>query len=193
MKPYPVYKDSGIEWIGEVPESWTVIRLKYISNVKLSNVDKKSVEGQQEVILCNYTDVYYNEYITDKITFMKATATEEQVENFAIKEGDVIITKDSETPDDIAVPAYVAMDFNCVICGYHLSHIRPDKHTNGNYLFRSFQAQQFQSQFEMNANGITRYGIGKATISNSIFYNHHSKNRPPSQLTLTKKPDRLTD
>ncbi|EQD32365.1 type I restriction-modification system, S subunit, partial [mine drainage metagenome] len=27
---YPVYKDSGVEWIGEIPENWNVIRLKFL-------------------------------------------------------------------------------------------------------------------------------------------------------------------
>src|SRR5690625_4855770 len=29
MKPYPSYKDSGIEWIGDIPEHWEVKKLKY--------------------------------------------------------------------------------------------------------------------------------------------------------------------
>jgi len=29
MKPYPKYKDSGVEWIGEVPEGWEIKKLKY--------------------------------------------------------------------------------------------------------------------------------------------------------------------
>jgi type I restriction enzyme S subunit len=33
MKPYPKYKDSGIEWIGEVPEGWDVKKLKYSDKV----------------------------------------------------------------------------------------------------------------------------------------------------------------
>ena len=28
-QPYPAYKDSGVEWLGEVPEHWEVRRLKY--------------------------------------------------------------------------------------------------------------------------------------------------------------------
>ena len=30
LKPYPAYKDSGVEWLGEVPEHWEVCRLKQI-------------------------------------------------------------------------------------------------------------------------------------------------------------------
>jgi len=33
MKPYPTYKDSGIEWIGEIPKDWEVKKLKYFDSV----------------------------------------------------------------------------------------------------------------------------------------------------------------
>ena len=29
MKPYPNYQEIGIEWIGEIPSEWKVIRFKY--------------------------------------------------------------------------------------------------------------------------------------------------------------------
>jgi type I restriction enzyme S subunit len=28
LKPYPKYKDSGVEWLGEIPEGWEVKKLK---------------------------------------------------------------------------------------------------------------------------------------------------------------------
>lgn len=67
---YEQYRDSGVEWIGEVPEEWEIKRLKYIANVQLSNVDKKSVDGELPVLLCNYVDVYYNDTISDDLDFM---------------------------------------------------------------------------------------------------------------------------
>ncbi|QSH81868.1 hypothetical protein [Ferrovum myxofaciens] len=33
-KPYPAYKDSGVEWIGEVPEGWDVARIKRVSSLR---------------------------------------------------------------------------------------------------------------------------------------------------------------
>ena len=54
---YEKYKDSGAEWLGVVPEGWSVKRLKNVCGNYSSNVDKKSVEGQSQVSLCNYTDV----------------------------------------------------------------------------------------------------------------------------------------
>ena len=34
MKPYPKYKDSGVEWIGQVPEGWAVKKIKHRCYVK---------------------------------------------------------------------------------------------------------------------------------------------------------------
>ena len=117
LNPYPKYKPSGIEWHGEIPVEWEVLRLKMISDVRLSNVDKHSIEGQQVVNLCNYVDVYKNDRITSDINFMSATASDEQIARLTLSKGDVIITKDSETPSDIGVPALVNEDITDLVCG----------------------------------------------------------------------------
>ena len=45
-----------------------------IAEVIVSPVDKKTLPGEDPVFLCNYTDVYYNSYITGDMSFMEATA-----------------------------------------------------------------------------------------------------------------------
>jgi type I restriction enzyme S subunit len=165
MKKYDSYKDSGIEWIGEIPNHWEVKRLKYVADSNPSNVDKKSKDDEEEIFLCNYVDVYKNEFISSEIKFMKATASEGQIKKFILEKGDVIATKDSESPDDIAVPTLVSEDFENVICGYHLNHIKP-REISGFYLFRLFQSPFLKSYFETSANGVTRYGIGAEKFQN---------------------------
>ena len=107
LNPDVKTKDSGIEWLGAMPVEWKIKKLKFVAAVQPSNVDKKSKENEKEVRLCNYTDVYYNEEITDDLSLMKATASDVQIRKFTLKRGDTIITKDSEDPNDIAVPTYV--------------------------------------------------------------------------------------
>lgn len=165
-KSYPKLKDSGVEWIGEVPEHWEVKRLRHISAFKNSSVDKKSYEGQQTVGLCNYTDVYYNEFITKDLPFMQATASLGEVEQFSLKKGDVIITKDSEDPSDIGIPAIVAEDMPGVICGYHLTQIRSGDINTARLIHRTMQSHLTQAYFFVEAPGITRYGLGQDTIGN---------------------------
>ena len=169
FKSYPAYKDSGVEWLGEIPAHWEMKRLKTIASVELSNVDKKSVEGQEAVELCNYTDVYYNDRITRGQEFMSATATREQVRRFSLRAGDVLITKDSESWTDIAVPAVVLEDLPGVLCGYHLAHIRPRPGYHGSFLSRAFSAVGPRDQFQVAANGITRFGLGGDAIRIGLF------------------------
>lgn len=154
-------KPSYDQWIGEIPEHWEVKKLKYIVKIQVSGVDKKTEENEDEILLCNYVDVYKNDYITSSIDFMKATATKREIEKFKIEKGDILVTKDSETPDDIAVPALVAEDFQNVICGYHLAQVKSNvKVLVPKYLFYFFLAKNFNAQFTVAANGITRFGLG---------------------------------
>ena len=162
-------KDSGVEWIGEIPEHWEVKELRYISNSYPSNVDKHSKKNETPVLLCNYTDVYKNEFITMEFDFMKATATDDQIQRFKLLKGDIIITKDSETADDIAAPALVKEDLQNVICGYHLAMIRPNKEIFSEFLFRQLQTKIFNIQFEICANGITRVGLGTTDMKGAKF------------------------
>src|ERR1017187_8622662 len=137
---YSEYKDSGVEWLGDLPGHWEVKRLKQACHVFPSNVDKKSHDGETSVNLCNYTDVYYNDTITADMEFMAATASTDQIAKFTLRAGDTIITKDSETADDIAIGAYVPADLPGVICGYHLSMVRPLEGTIGVFVKRLFDS-----------------------------------------------------
>ncbi|MCW5518496.1 restriction endonuclease subunit S [Aureitalea sp. L0-47] len=160
LDPSVQLKDSGVEWLGEIPEYWGAKKLKFVANCSPSSIDKKSKEDETEVYLCNYMDVYNNDFIDDNYNFMLATASSEQIKKFRLKEGDVIVTKDSEAVDDIAVPVLVRRDFDDVVCGYHLTHITPDKQEiTGEYLFNLFRAKSFNMYFETSARGITRYGL----------------------------------
>ena len=107
FKPYPAYKDSEIEWLGKVPAHWEVRRLGTIAEMRVSNVDKHSRDGELPVRLCNYVDVYKADRIQTEMALMAATATAEEIEKFRLLPGDVLITKDSEAWDDIGVPTLV--------------------------------------------------------------------------------------
>jgi type I restriction enzyme S subunit len=169
-KLYSVYKDSAVEWLGEIPEHWRIQKLKYVSSATFSNVDKHSTEGEKPVRLCNYTDVYNNDRIYPELNLMEATAKPAEIVKFKLRKGDVLITKDSEDWRDIAVSAYVDFDMDDVLCGYHLACIRPIASVaDGQYLFRAFSSHGINDQFRVAATGITRYGLGKYWLDNSLF------------------------
>ena len=168
MKRYLEYKNSGVEWIGKIPRHWEVKRLKYVAKILPSNVDKHIYPDEVQVRLCNYTDVYYNDYITVDTVLEKGSCKEREFTKFGLRKGDVIITKDSETPDDIGVPTFVKDDLDNVVCGYHLTMIRPYA-CRGEFTFRFIQSDRTRRYFELESNGITRYGLGKPSIENLLL------------------------
>lgn len=161
-------KKSGFERLEEIPSHWNMLPVKYLARLELSNVDKLSVDGQKDVSLCNYVDVYKNEWVTSKIEFMRATASDEQIRRLSLRKFDILLTKDSETPDDIGVPALVVEELTDVVCGYHLAMLRPNPQIIlGEFLFRALEAESTKSYFFSEAVGITRYGLDKNALANT--------------------------
>ncbi len=135
-------------------------RLTEVATILFSGVDKKSVDGERPVRLCNYTDVYANSRIVAGMDFMPATATEVESRRFELRAGDVLFTKDSETADDIAASAYVPADLPGVLCGYHLAIARPmPERIRGDYLAFAMRSRAVLDQFSRAANGVVRFGL----------------------------------
>jgi type I restriction enzyme S subunit len=163
-------KDSGVEWIGEIPEHWLVKKLKTVSKIQFSNVDKHSFDGEMPVLLANYTDVYKNQFITNEMKFMEATAKPSEIKKFQLEVGDVLVTKDSETTDDIAIPSLVKRTIPNLICGYHLAQIRPRcNELNGSFLFYLYCSKTFRGKYESEANGITRFGLSQYSFADTYI------------------------
>ena len=148
-----------------MPLDWPISQLRDLADVRVSNVDKKSCAAERPIRLCNYMDVYANDYVTSaRIDFMPATASPSEIERFALHAGDVVITKDSETPDDIGVPAVVVEDIDGLVCGYHLALIRPKANVNSIFLAKQLASAPIVSYFAANATGSTRFGLSIGAI-----------------------------
>ena len=98
----------------------------------------------------------------------KGSCKEREFTKFVLRKGDIIITKDSETPDDIGVPTFVKDDLDNVVCGYHLTMIKPLA-CLGEFIFRFIQSDRTRKYFELESNGITRYSLGKPSIENLLL------------------------
>ena len=146
-------------------------KLGDIATVEISGVDKKIKDGEEDNRLCNFVDVYYNWAITmaRHDSFMLATARPNEISKFQLKKGQVALTKDSETRDDIGISTYIADDFNDVILGYHCALITPNKDIlDGRYLNALMHTGYAKKYFACNASGSgQRYALS-AEILNSF-------------------------
>ena len=145
-----------------------IFKLKDLAKVELSGVDKKTNTGEQSVRLCNFVDVYNNWAITHELYdgFMEATARPNEISRFKLKKGQVAFTKDSETRDDIGIPAYIAEDFTDVILGYHNALVTPDEsRLSGKYLNALMHTEYARKYWANNASGSgQRYALSVDAI-----------------------------
>lgn len=144
-------------------------RLKQVGSVIPSNVDKHSRDTEFPVSLANYTDVYKNASITTRLDLMQATASASQIRRLGLRAGDTLITKDSETADDIGVPAYVPFPMPGVVCGYHLAIIRPGPRMVPRFVYWLFHSEPLRSYFEVAAKGLTRVGLTGESIGSALL------------------------
>jgi len=144
-------------------------KLGDIATLEISGVDKKIKDGEEDIRLCNFVDVYYNWAITmaRHDSFMLATARPNEISKFQLKKGQVALTKDSETRDDIGISTYIADDFDDVILGYHCALITPNKDIlDGRYLNALMHTDYAKKYFACNASGSgQRYALSAETLN----------------------------
>jgi type I restriction enzyme, S subunit len=110
---------------------------------------------------------YANDYIRSDISFMEATASPAEISKFKVDVGDVVITKDSETPDDIGIPAVVTEQIENLICGYHLALLKTKRElVNPVFLCKQLASERASRYFSQRAAGSTRYGLSNAALAN---------------------------
>jgi type I restriction enzyme S subunit len=153
-------------YVNEVMSGYEARKLKTLASAQLSNVDKHIYDDESEVNVVHYTDAYYNDLITKETPLPIGSVTSLEKQKFILKGGEVIVTKDSETPDDIAIPVYIESVKENTVCGYHLAIIRPKPNLlDGKFLFWSLKTKKVRDYFSLAAQGVTRFGIPIGKIS----------------------------
>lgn len=148
--------------------------LSNIAEITLSGIDKKTKTGQKIIKLCNFTDVYYNWDLTnvEQQHFMQASASDKEIQELSLKRGDVCITKDSETRDDIGISCLISDDLSNTVLGYHCALIRPNENiVLGSYLNAFLKTKVARKYFSNQSSGsgqrytLTKEGIGAVKIT----------------------------
>ena len=88
-KPYPTYKDSGVEWLGRVPEHWDVKPLKYIGSaiIGLTYSPDDLVNEGEGVLVLRSSNIQNGRILLGDNVFVKAKIPEALV----TRKGDILI------------------------------------------------------------------------------------------------------
>lgn len=160
---------------------WQEIKLGQMGKFSTSSVDKKSIEGQKQVSLVNYMDVYSGNTIDSNIKLMKVSASVVERARSQVFRGDILFTPSSETPEDIGYSAVVGEELTDTLHSYHTVMFRP----NSNMLDIRFSAwfanaEGVRKQFSQKCAGSTRYIL-------SIPSFQSVKCKIPISLTVQRK------
>jgi len=161
-------KESGIDWIGQIPEHWEVKRLKALGEIETSSVNKKIEEDEELVKLVNYTDVYGNmtKEIWNSESYMVVSANKLQLRYKKLRQGDVLFTPSSETIEDIGVSAVVMEDLKNTLYSYHILRLKFAIKMQLNFKKYLFNNDFVQEYFSKSATGTTRKILGLNTFYN---------------------------
>ncbi len=97
LNPDAPMKDSGVEWIGKVPEHWTVSALSYRYSVQLGKMlDSSKITGEHLRPYLRVFDVQWGEINTEDLPVMDFD--EDDRRKFALKEGDLLVNEGGSYP-----------------------------------------------------------------------------------------------
>ncbi len=169
LQKYPAYKDSGVEWLGEIPEHWNVKRFKFL----FKEINERSLDGNEELLsVSQYTGVTKkSDKVEDGDLITTASTLEgyKKVSKFDLVSNIMLAWNGSlgfSSFDGITSPAYSVyrlIEFNHV--GYF------------HYMVRS---NLYKSEFKRNSSGVIESRLRLYTDS---FYSIWSIQPPLSEQT----------
>lgn len=116
-------KDSGIEWIGEIPEEWEIVKLRNIGRCQ-NGISKSSEFFGKGTPFVSYGDVYKNLTLPKNVTGLIQSSSEEKV-NYSVKRGDIFFTRTSETIDEVGISSVCLKTINDACFAGFLIRVRP--------------------------------------------------------------------
>jgi len=123
LKPYPTMKDSGVPWLGEVPEHWDVRTVGVLGALFKGNGGNKSDEASTGIPCIRYGDLYTRHEFF--ISASKACVSNERAGAYtSIRHGDVLFAASGETMEDIGRSAVNLIEGEAR-CGGDILVLRP--------------------------------------------------------------------
>ena len=159
MERYKEYRDSGVQWIGEIPSHWDVIKLNHLFSHNTGKTLNSNLTGNSLPYLT--TSNVYNGYF-DLSNVKEMPFLEEEIERYTIKYGDLLVCEGGD------IGRCNIWKENYTICYQnHLHRLRPK--TNLDVDYYSFLINLFKSLgvFENFGKGIAIKGLSANALGNT--------------------------
>lgn len=165
LKPYPEYKDSGVEWIGEIPEGWNVEKLKFNSEINRDSLPE-NFDPDYEFFYLDITNVSKNGEIinTELMSFEDAPSRARRIP----QNHDTIISTVRTYLKAIAYLIHIPKNF-VVSTGF--SVLSPNKNLFSRFLYYLVNSDLFVQTVVVYSKGIAYPAINSSDLANlPIWY-----------------------
>ena len=163
IRPGRKMKDSGIEWIGEIPEEWTVCKLRHIGSTQ-NGISKGGEFFGEGFPFVSYGDVYRNYSLPKKVSGLVKSTKEEQ-SLYSVKRGDIFFTRTSETIEEVGFSCVCEQTIPEATFAGFLIRVRPyDDAMDIGYSKFYFRSNHHRFYLVKQMNLVTRASLGQALL-----------------------------
>lgn len=191
---YERYKDSGIEWVGKIPEHWEVRKIRTLGSFSSSGIDKKIKSGENLISIINYTDVYGNKsHELYKSDYMVVSATKNQIDKHLVNKGDMIFTPSSETIEDIGISAVVVEKLENTAFSYHVLRFVFYEEDSICLSYKKYLCNNhyIYNYFSSLARGTTRQTLNRGDFKNTLLIIPSMKEQEKISNYLDEKTSKI--
>ncbi|MCM3031499.1 restriction endonuclease subunit S [Niallia sp. MER 6] len=163
LNPNVKMKDSGVEWIGEIPEHWLFSKIGYLGRLQ-NGISKSSEEFGYGTPFVSYGDVYKNEVLPTVASGL-VNASEEDRKLYSVQYGDVFFTRTSETVDEIGIASTCLQTIEDATFAGFLIRFRPTTNRLSPHFARFyFRSNLGRRYFVKEMNLVTRASLGQGLL-----------------------------
>ncbi|WP_312212060.1 restriction endonuclease subunit S [Pseudescherichia sp.] len=166
LNPNVPMKDSGVEWLGKVPENWDVIKLKYLINVFEQGwspqCEARLSEGNEYGVLkvgCVNTGDF------NPLEHKALPSNLEPQKQYLVKKDDLLISR-ANTKELVGSSAVVEKDYDNLILCDKLYRLKFEDPVNPYFISEFIRTPMVRKQVELSASGASHsmQNIGQDTI-----------------------------
>lgn len=165
LDPNVPMKDSGVDWIGEIPAHWDIKKLRYLG-VTQNGISAGAEYFGEGSPFVSYGDVYKNRQLPELVAGL-AKSTDSDQKIYSVVDGDVFFTRTSETVDEIGFASICFRDIEKATFAGFLIRFRP----RTDLLIKEFSKYYFNAEllrkyFVKEMNLVIRASLSQELLKN---------------------------
>jgi type I restriction enzyme S subunit len=159
FKRYSAYKDSGVEWLGEIPAHWGVKRIKYLAQVNPDSLSEDA-DPTREIQYIDIGSVDGLGRIVESTPFTFAVAPSRA--RRLVEDGDVII---STVRTYLRAIAQIRLPEPGTVVSTGFAVIRPNNHLTTSYAAYALRAPFLVERVVANSKGVSFPAINESELA----------------------------